>query len=211
VSGGPLIIADTRNQFGHLFTVYEWVMIVVAAIVFALVLFAVFRFRRRDDTYPRGKSKAPIAESVYAVVLAVVAAALVTLTFQTEDRIDPVSGHPDVRIRVTAFQWQWRFDYPSGKSVIGTTGHEPTLVVPVDERVEIELTSRDVIHSFWIASERFKRDAFPKRVTRFDLRFDRVGTHLGRCAEFCGLRHTNMNFYVRVVPKDEFRRLTAAG
>jgi cytochrome c oxidase subunit 2 len=186
-------------------------MIVVAAIVFALVLLTLIRYRRRDETYPHGRSKAPIAESLYALFLAVVAAALVTLTFRTEDRIDPVSGHPDVRIRVTAFEWQWRFDYPSGKFVLGTTRHEPTLVVPVRERVEIELTSRDVIHSFWIASERFKRDAFPNRVTRFDLLFDRIGTHLGRCAEFCGLRHTNMNFYVRVVPRAEFRRLTAAG
>lgn len=204
-----MLNADTRSQFGHLFTVYQWVMIAVTAIVFALVLFALVRYRRRDDAYPRGRSKAPLAESLYAVVLAAIAAGLVTLTFRTEDRIDPVSRNPDVKIRVTAFQWQWRFDYPSGKSVLGTFRREPTLVVPVDRRVQIELTSRDVIHSFWIANERFKRDAFPNRVTRFDLRFERPGTYLGRCAEFCGLRHAYMNFYVRVVPQAEFERWAA--
>lgn len=204
------MIADTRSEFGDLFTVYAWVMIVVTAIVFALVAFALLRYRSRDDTHARGKSKATVTESLYVLALAVIATVLVMLTFRTEDRIVRVSANPDLTIRVTAFQWQWRFAYPSGKTVIGGPRDEPTLVLPVDTDVEIELTSRDVIHSFWVAETRFKRDAFPKRITRFDLRFERTGTYLGRCAEFCGLRHSDMNFDVRVVSQEEFRSFEAA-
>jgi cytochrome c oxidase subunit 2 len=202
-----LPIADTHSQFGDLFSIYQWLTIAVAAIVFGVVLFTVVRYRRRDDAYPRGKDRRTVMESVYALLLTVIAIGLVTLTFRTEDKIDPVAARGGVRVDIVAFQWQWRFSYPDfGKVVLGTTERVPTLVVPVGTLVRFDGVSRDVIHSFWVPAARFKRDEFPKRHTRFDLSFDRTGTYIGRCAEFCGLRHTNMDFYVRVVPRDEFRR-----
>jgi cytochrome c oxidase subunit 2 len=204
---GGLPLADTRSRFTDLFSVYEWLMIVVAAIVFGLVLFAVVRYRRRDDEYPRGKDKRTVAESIYALVLTAIAISLVALTFRTEDKTDAVASDGGVRVNVVAFQWQWRFAYPDyGKQVLGTTERVPTLVVPVDTVLRFDGVSRDVIHSFWVPAARFKRDEFPKQHTRFDLTFDRVGTYIGRCAEFCGLRHTNMDFFVRVVTREAFDR-----
>jgi cytochrome c oxidase subunit 2 len=206
VPGGPPI-ADTRSQFADLFSVYEWLTIVVAAIVFGLVLFAVVRNRRRGDEFPRGQDKRTVLESVYALVLTAIAVALVTLTFRTEHKTDAVASTGGVRVNIVAFQWQWLFSYPeTGKHVLGTTERVPTLVLPVSTVVRFDGVSRDVIHSFWVPAARFKRDEFPNRHTRFDLTFDRVGTYIGRCAEFCGLRHTNMSFFVRVVPREAFDR-----
>jgi cytochrome c oxidase subunit 2 len=206
VAGG-LLIADSRSRFADLFSVYEWLTIVVVAIVFALVLFAVVRYRRRGDEYPRGEDKRTVLESIYALVLVAIAITLVTLTFRTEDKTDAVASNGGVRVNIVAFQWQWQFTYPdSGKRVLGTTKRVPTLVLPVDTVVRFDGVSRDVIHSFWVPAARFKRDEFPKRHTRFDLTFDRLGTYIGRCAEFCGLRHTNMSFFVRVVPRAAFDR-----
>jgi cytochrome c oxidase subunit 2 len=205
--GRGLAIADTRSQFGDLFSVYEWLMIVVAAIVFGLVLFAVIRYRRRDDEYPRVKDRRTVLESVYAVLLTAIAIALVSFTFRTEDKVDAVASTGGLRVNVVAFQWQWRFSYPdSGKIVLGTTERPPTLVLPVGTTVRFDGVSRDVIHSFWIPAARFKRDEFPKRHTQFKLSFDRTGTYIGRCAEFCGLHHADMDFFVRVVPRDKFER-----
>jgi cytochrome c oxidase subunit II len=204
---GGLPIADTRSRFTDLFTVYEWLMVAVTAIVFGLVLFAVVRYRRRGDVYPRGKDKRTIAESIYALALTAIAITLVTLTFRTEDKTDAVAASGGVRVDLVAFQWQWLFRYPDyHKEVLGTNERVPTLVLPVHTVVRFDGVSRDVIHSFWVPAARFKRDEFPKRHTRFDLRFDRVGTYIGRCAEFCGLRHTNMSFFVRVVPREAFDR-----
>jgi heme/copper-type cytochrome/quinol oxidase subunit 2 len=180
-----------------------------AVIVYAVVLYALVRFRRRDGA-PGRKSEAKVGESVYALVLACVAVVLVASTFVIESRIDPVAAHPSVRVDVVAFQWQWRFRYPRlGITITGARDRIPTLVVPAGERVEFTATSTDVIHSFWVPDERFKRDAFPDRTTRFDLIFD-SGDHLGHCAEFCGLRHADMDFHVRAVPPAEFRRWAAA-
>jgi cytochrome c oxidase subunit 2 len=204
VAGG-LPIVDTRSRFGDLFSVYEWLTIGVAAIVFGLVLFAVVRYRRRDDAYPRGRDEHTVAEAIYALALAAIAITLVTLTFRTESKTDAVASSGGVRVDIVAFQWQWQFRYPDyGKTVLGTTEHVPTLVVPARTVVRFDGVSRDVIHSFWVPAARFKRDEFPKRHSRFDLSFDRVGTYIGRCAEFCGLRHTDMSFFVRVVPRDQF-------
>jgi len=200
-------VVDTRHEFAGLFSLYLWVTGGVVAIVFAVTLFTVIRFRRRagDAGYPHGRNQAPLAESLYAVGLAVIAALLVAATFRTEDRVDPVRARPGLRVAITGFQWQWRFDYDNGASVLGTRDTLPTLVVPVDTLVRFTARSDDVIHSFWIPSERFKRDVFPYRTTTFDLVFDHEGTLLGHCAEFCGLRHSNMDFYVRVVSADAFR------
>jgi cytochrome c oxidase subunit II len=205
---GRLPIADTRDQFGDLFALYEWVMIVVAALVFAVVAFALIRYRRRGDDYPKPRSERPVAESLYALLLTVVAIVLITLTFRTEGKVDRVSSRGGIRVDVVAFQWQWRFGYPDfgGKTVLGTPKRPPTLVVPVRTLIRFDGRSRDVIHSFWIPAARFKRDEFPGKHTKFDLSFDRTGTFIGRCAEFCGLHHVDMDFFVRVVPRPEFDR-----
>jgi cytochrome c oxidase subunit II len=204
---GALAIADTRSYFTDLFSVYVWLMIVVAAIVLGLVLFSLVRYRRRGNEYPHTLDRHTVAESVYALVLTAIAITLVTLTFRTEHKTDAVAASGGLNVDIVAFQWQWRFGYPDyGKTVLGTTERVPTLVLPVGTVVRFDGTSRDVIHSFWVPAARFKRDEFPKQHTKFDLSFDRVGTYIGRCAEFCGLRHTNMSFFVRVVPRDTFQR-----
>jgi cytochrome c oxidase subunit II len=206
VSGG-VPTADSAGRFSDLFSVYEWLMIAVTAIVFGLVLFAIYRYRRRGAEYPEAKGENTLLESAYAVLLTAVAIVLVSLTFRTEDKVDAVASTGGVRVDVVAFQWQWRFSYPKyGKVVLGTAEHEPILVLPVRTLVRFDGVARDVIHSFWIPAARFKRDEFPKRHSRWDLSFERTGTFIGRCAEFCGLHHADMDFYVRVVPMDEFRR-----
>jgi cytochrome c oxidase subunit 2 len=204
-------VVDTRHEFGGLFSLYLWVTSLAVVAVFALVLYAVVRYRRRagDTAVPHGKDEAKLAESVYAVGLAIVAVVLVAATFRTENRVDPVRPDPGLRVAITGFQWQWRFDYPNGKSVLGRRDRLPVLVVPVDTLIRFTATSTDVIHSFWIPDVRFKRDAFPNKTTTFDLVFDHEGELLGHCAEFCGLRHANMDFVVRVVSSAEFQRWQA--
>jgi cytochrome c oxidase subunit II len=200
-------VTDTRDEFGDLFALYLVVVVAVAVIVFALVLFALARYRSRgNDTPVRARSNHPVAESVYAALLALIAAVLVAATFRTENRIDRVAPGPKLTIAITAFQWGWRFDYPDQQnySLEGNDRARPTLVVPTATTIRFTATSRDVIHSFWIPRERFKRDAFPGRTTTFDLVFDRPGRFSGRCAEFCGLRHGDMEFDVLAVPRARF-------
>jgi cytochrome c oxidase subunit II len=196
---------DTRDEFGDLFSLYLPVMAVATAIVLAAVVFAVLRYRSRPGREPSRRVEAPKAEAAYALVLAVIAAVLVGATFRTESRVDTVPEHPQLRIAVTAFQWGWRFDYAGGATVYGTHRRQPVLVVPARTEILFELTSQDVIHAFWVPALRFKRDAFPRRTTRFGLLFPEEGRLSGTCAEFCGLEHTDMTFDIRVLAPAAFR------
>ncbi len=84
----------------------------------------------------------------------------------------------------------------------------PTLTLPAGEPVKIELTSRDVVHSFWVPALKFKMDIFPQHVNTFT--FTRPdGRWRARCAEFCGLYHYGMEFYIKAVPRARFGRWLA--
>jgi cytochrome c oxidase subunit II len=198
-------LVDTRKEFEDLANVYVSVAIAVAAIIIGSILVFVVVFRRRDDELPRQRDEAPRLELLYAGVLAVVVTILLVLTFRTQDRVDAVSPRPGLKVTVTAAKWNWRFHYPAQRitRIAGQTRPTP-LVVPSDTTVRFTLTSLDVIHSLWIPEVRFKRDAFPKRTTQFDLVFAEPGFYSGQCAEFCGLKHSDMRFSVDVRTPEEF-------
>ncbi len=201
------LASDTRSEFGSLFSLYEWVMIVTATIVFATVLFAAWRYRSRPGRRPSARSEANVVELVYALILVVVVVVLVTRTFTTENHVDAVGANVEQHVDVTAFKWGWRFTYPgTGVTVVGDNLRPATLHLPVGEPVEFVERSQDVVHSFWVPALRFKRDAWPDDTTEFELTVDRAGVYAGRCAEFCGLHHTDMNFTVIAEPRDRFER-----
>ena len=188
-----LAAVDTRDEFGGLASLYLWVISIAVAVVALLVVFALVRYPSRGLAGPaRGKSEANVVESLYALGLAAIAVVLIGATFHVENKVDR-RQQAKVHVEVTAFQWGWRFSL-DGKQTIGDADRPPVLRLPAKEPIEFVLTSRDVIHSFWVPGERFKRDAFPGRTTRFTLTFDEPGVYRGHCAEFCGLLHSDMDF-----------------
>jgi cytochrome c oxidase subunit 2 len=199
-----------RDEFQDLFALYAPIAAAVFAAVVLAYLTIVVRFRRRRGAVavePPQPSDRWRWELAYAVVLAIVAAVLITFSLRAADRVDRLSADPGLTIDVTAFKWQWAFSYrDEGVRIEGVEGEEPTLTVPTDTTVRFTLRSNDVIHAFWVPDVRFKRDAFPNRTTEFDLRFDETGRHEGICAEFCGLDHTIMRFEVDALPPSEFAR-----
>jgi cytochrome c oxidase subunit II len=197
-------VVDTQVEIQDLFDAYLWIGVAVAAIVFGAVFFAAIRYRRRPGREPSRLSDHRSGELAYVALLALIAAGLLVATFRTEDQVDAVSDDPALRIDVTAFQWGWTWRYQDGTTVTGNNEAPPTFAVPTGETIRFTLRSRDVIHAFWIPEQRFKRDAFPNRTTQFDLDFDRAGMNGGVCAEFCGLRHSQMSFNVLALSPSDF-------
>jgi cytochrome c oxidase subunit II len=198
-------MAAARVEVQDLFDAYLWIGVGVAAIVYGAVAFALLRYRRKPGREPSRKSEAMRTELTYAGVLVLIIAGLVTATFTVEDRVDAVSGDPALRVDVTAFQWGWTWRYPDGLTVTGNSDEPPTFAVPANRTIQFTMTSRDVIHAFWVPEQRFKRDAFPNRTTMFDLDFGDTGMNGGVCAEFCGLRHAQMSFNVLALSEPDFR------
>jgi cytochrome c oxidase subunit 2 len=185
----------------------------VGLLVVGLMLFVILRGRRRDTLPPQTRERILI-EVVYTAIPLVVIAGLFTVTLgsvRSIDRIDPAKT--DLTVDVVGFQWQWQFTYPDhGIVITGTATTVPELVLPADATVRFDLTSVDVIHSFWIPGFRFKRDLIPGSPTSFQVHIDgQTGRwDNGACAEFCGIDHARMRFSIRIVTPAEFDQWVAA-
>jgi cytochrome c oxidase subunit 2 len=97
---------------------------------------------------------------------------------------------------------------------VGTPGEKnpqtgdpgPTLWLPKGEKVQFILTSRDVIHSFWVVPFLMKLDVIPGKVNRFEVTPSKEGTYKGKCAELCGVDHARMLFNVKVVSPERYQK-----
>lgn len=207
----PPPLTDQADDIERVWNAFLVGAIVVGVLVVGLVLFIVVRYRRRSSALPRQVREHIPIEIAYTVVPLLIVAALFAVTVVSVRAIDDVDDDAELVVDVTAFQWQWRFEYPgAGVVVIGTAEEIPELVLPTSSTVRFDLRAIDVIHSFWIPGFRFKRDMFPGRTGSFQVDVgEETGTFAGVCAEFCGLDHHKMDFTVRVVTADEFERWLA--
>lgn len=120
----------------------------------------------------------------------------------------PSSAEPTVRIHVIGHQYWWRVRYLRDGAPPIELANE--IHLPVGARVEFQLESRDVIHSFWIPALGGKVDMIPGRTTRLVLEPTKPGRYRGTCAEYCGASHAWMSFYAVVEEPAEFERWLAA-
>ena len=186
------------------------IILILAAPVFiaveAALIWCVVRYRKRSDEPAPQTVGGSRSLGVFFVIPAVIVALLFPFGETTLLRIERTEP-PQVQIRVEGFQWQWTFLYlQEGIFVAGKTLVRPAeMVVPVDEPVKITLTSRDVIHSFFVPDLLFKRDAIPGRTSTFEFTPTELGTFPAQCAEFCGLWHSKMTFDVKVVSSLDYQ------
>lgn len=182
----------------------------VGLFVYGCIAWCVIRYRRTPGRRAEQFERNPPLEILYVAIPVALVVGLFVLTYLVEKPIDTAQADPQNRVAVTAFRWSWKFAYPGGRVVTtGTPLQPPTLYLPLNRVTEIDLTSVDVTHSFWVPAFLFKRDAIPGMTNTFDVTPRRLGTFLGRCAQFCGLEHANMTFEVRVVPGAAYDRYLA--
>jgi len=103
-----------------------------------------------------------------------------------------------IEIDVTAMQYAWVFTYPNKKETDGL------LMVPHGKPIKLNLTSIDVIHSFFVPSFRIKMDALKNMKTYTWFYADRIGTYPIYCTEYCGVGHADMTATLRIVPESEY-------
>jgi cytochrome c oxidase subunit 2 len=126
-------------------------------------------------------------------------------TAKDQSEILAVSNDQDQTVNVVGYRWNWGFNYlDAGAYAVGTPDAPAQLVLPVNEKIRFELTSPDVIHSFWVPAFLFKMDVIPGKTNVFELTPDKIGTYDGKCAELCGVDHARMLFTVKVVERAEF-------
>ena len=214
----PAAVTDEARDMNALYNIVLIAAIVVFALVTAALVYAIVRYRRRDDALPPQFHGGGRIEALMVGVPVIIVIALFTVSMITLVRVDDRADPDDLTIEVTGFQFSWQFTYnlndlgrggadlgmEGAVSVIGTPANEPVLMVPVDEPVEYVLRSNDVIHSFYMPNYLYKLDLFPGRDNAFTATARKTGDFPGQCAELCGLNHAHMRFTVRIVERDEF-------
>ncbi len=209
--GLPDSKTDQGRTVGRVFNLYLAAAWVVGAIVVALIAFVVIRYRagRRTGPVSQRHHNTPL-EIAYTVVPLLIVAALTVVTIVTIHEVASDEPNPDVTIDVEGYQWGWRFTYvDEGVVVDSRASGDPELVMPAPARIRFVVHSDDVIHSLWIPAFRFKRDLIPGTPTSFTVDTDALGEFPGKCAEYCGLLHSQMTFTARTVDPDDFERWLA--
>ncbi len=215
--GSPAGVTQQDSNVLRMWDITYYIAIPLGAIVIGLIVWCAVRYRERagDEHIPRQFQYHIPLEALYTIVPLVLVTVVFAYTYRAEDRIDAVAPNPSLVVRVDAFQWGWRFTYPTGYEVLGSVATEPNinstnlpvLRLPAGETVQINLFSDDVNHSFYVPAFLFKRDAIQGINNSFDLNIDPsvAGQRfIGECTQFCGVYHPYMRFWLQVMAKDKF-------
>ncbi|GAA3736287.1 hypothetical protein GCM10022402_15520 [Salinactinospora qingdaonensis] len=185
----------------------------VGILVWGLIIWSVIFHRKRSNQLPpQVRYNMPI-EALYTVLPIVIIAVLFYFTARDQTYLLETDEPADVNVHVNAFQWSWEFTYEDetnvngeNVSVVGTPDEKPTLVIPNDSVIHFDMTSPDVIHSFWVPKFLFKMDVIPGRTNEFQVKVNDgvTGEFAGRCAELCGVDHSRMLFTVQVLEPEDY-------
>jgi cytochrome c oxidase subunit 2 len=177
---------------------------IVGVLVAVLLTMAIVRGRRRfkdgseEPEQIEGNFQREIAWTIAPAVLLLIISIFTVATLLRLDDADALPADLEsMEITVYGQQWWWGYEYDldgDGEVEIITANE---LVIPAGVDLTLNVTSRDVIHSFWVPSLNGTRDAVPGRMHTIVLNADEPGEFHGQCKEFCGLSHANM--YLRVV------------
>jgi cytochrome c oxidase subunit 2 len=204
----PTQASRESHIIDHAFKVMSLLAAPVLAMVVAIVGYSLLRFRGHgpdESGVPiRGTGAIPKAWFAITTALCVTVIIFPGLTGLAELRADRTS---DLKINVTAARWTWSVEYPD--SGIRVHGSQP-MVLPVNRRIEFDITSVDVLHSFWVPAFRLRMDAVPGQTTKLFITPTEIGSEQTdvafrlQCSQLCGLQHANMTMPVQVVSQADY-------
>lgn len=225
----PHGVTELSAETYDIHMVIFWWCVAIAVVVFGVMIYSLIMHRKSKGAVPAKFSHNMTAEVIWTtipvIILIVMAVPSAELMIRLEDTRDP-----DLTVVVTGYQWKWHYSY-QGEDVSfysnlarssqaarrRDAGIDPEtvenylldvdkrLVVPVDAKVRVLMTSNDVVHSWWVPDLAIKKDAIPGFVNETWFKAEVAGVYRGQCAELCGMDHGYMPIVVEVVEQDAFQ------
>ncbi len=224
----PEGVTDLSQATYDIHMLMFWVCVAIGVVVFGAMIYSLFAHRKSKGHQPADFSHSTSAEVIWTVIPVVILLALAVPAAKLMMELEDDRGS-ELSIVVTAYQWKWHYDYqdqdvefysslarpslearPLGAEVdpFGVDSYlldvDNPLVVPVDTKVRLMITSNDVLHAWYVPELAIKKDAIPGLVNTTWFRANEVGTYRGQCAELCGKDHGYMPIVVEVVEQDEY-------
>lgn len=224
----PRGVTPMTHEVYDLHMMILWVCVAIGVVVFGAMFYSIYAHRKSRGAEPAHFHESTIIEVSWTVVPILILIAVVIPTAGTLIEVED-SSDPDLTIQVTGYQWLWHYKYldegvafysrlsaASNRARVLNSDVPPTsvehylravdnrVVVPIDQKVRLLLTSKDVIHSWWVPELAGKKDAIPGYVNDIWFRALKTGIYRGQCAELCGRGHAYMPIVVQVVSQERY-------
>jgi cytochrome c oxidase subunit II len=197
----PVEAAEQAVWVDQLFNVHFALIAFLFSLISVFLGYSILMFRQKPGekkfgSFFSGNSRLEIFWTVVPLITVIGLSYVGSQNLAEVRKVDAKA----MEVKVTAFQWSWQFEYPQ----YGITTN--TLYLPVNHQVLLKMTSRDVIHSFWVPEFRVKQDVLPGENLVKELRITPtlIGNYTVRCAELCGGAHAAMERPVIVVSQADF-------
>jgi cytochrome c oxidase subunit 2 len=202
----PPELTQMSSNVDHLFYIVLGIVAFFFVLVEFLLIFFLIRYRRTKlnqvGAAVHGNNKLEVLWTLIPALILVWMGAI-SVQYVYEAQTPPANEYT---IKVIGHEWYWEFQYPNG-----LTSRE--LRVPADQNVLFDITSKDVIHGFYIPAVRVQQDALPGRQTQFYIRVE--SKDIGKsfpvpCDQFCGAGHPGMLSTMRIMSRTDFDKWLAA-
>ena len=235
LAGVSLVQADMRlnlqqpetiiaHDIYELHTVILIICVIIFIVVFGTMFYALWKHRKSVGHTAQQFHENTTIEIIWTIIPFLILVGMAIPATKTVLAMKDSSG-PDMSIKVTGYQWKWRYDYlkedisfysnlttpveqienraPKGEHYLLEVDNP--LVVPVGKKIDVLVTANDVIHSWWVPAFGVKQDGIPGFVRDAWFKIDEPGTYRGQCAELCGKDHGFMPIVVEAVSEDKYK------
>jgi len=220
----PKGVTPISNEVFNLHMLILWICVIIGVVVFGVMIYSIVRFRKTKGAEAAQFHESTTVEIVWTIVPFLILIGMAIPATGTLIKMEDTSGS-ELTVKVTGYQWKWHYQYmDEGVSfysslatptdqIQGKTAKDPSyllevdnrLVVPTGTKIEFLITSRDVLHAWWVPDLGTKKDAIPGYVNELWATIEEPGVYRGQCAELCGRGHGFMPIVVEAKPPEEFR------
>jgi cytochrome c oxidase subunit 2 len=220
----PPGVTEVSRDVYSLHMLIFWICVAIGVSVFSVMLYSIFNHRKSKGAKAAHFHESTTVEIIWTVVPILILIAMAVPATQTLIKMDDVSNS-DLTIKITGFQWKWRYDYLDQNvgffSVLATprdqidSGADKSehylrevdrpLVVPVGTKIRFLITSNDVIHAWGVPELAIKKDAIPGFINEVWTRIDTPGIYRGQCVELCGKDHGFMPIVVEAKSQEDYQ------
>lgn len=202
---------------------------IIAIIVFGLIAYSLFHFRKSKGAKPAHFSENHLIEFIWTTIPFII---LICLAIPATNLLSKIhnTDESSLTIRVTGYQWRWQYEYLDQgisffsylstplEQIYGNAKKDKwyllevdnEVIVPINQKIKLLITSNDVIHDWWVPELGVKQDAIPGFVNENWVYITKPGTYRGQCGELCGVNHAFMPIVVKAVTNEEFKQWVAA-
>jgi len=217
-------VTDISQSVYDLHMIVFWICVVIGIVVFGVMFWSMFKYRKSQGAKPAQFHESTLVEIIWTIIPVIILVAMAIPATSTLREIYDVE-ESDIDIKITGYQWKWRYDYINDEVGFFSSLSTPQdqinnqeaksdnyllevdepLVIPVNKKIRFLVTSNDVIHSWWVPAFAVKKDAIPGFVNEAWTKVNTPGIYRGQCAELCGKDHGFMPIVVKAVEEPEYK------